>query len=46
MSLRIDELRSILRDEDWDAILISDQDNRFFASGYRAASSGLEAADS
>lgn len=37
MSLRIDELRSILREEDWDAILISDQDNRFFASGYRAA---------
>lgn len=36
MSQRIDELRSLLRDEGWDAILISDQDNRYFASGYRA----------
>lgn len=36
MTQRIDELRAILRNEGWDAILISDQDNRFFASGYRA----------
>ncbi|HET9661955.1 MAG TPA: Xaa-Pro peptidase family protein [Thermomicrobiales bacterium] len=37
MSQRIDELRAILRDEGWDALLISDPDNRYFASGYRAA---------
>ncbi len=36
MSQRIDEIRTILRAEGWDAILISDQDNRYFASGYRA----------
>ena len=36
MSQRIDEIRAILRAEGWDAILISDQDNRYFASGYRA----------
>lgn len=37
MSPRIMQLRAILADEGWDAILISDQDNRYFASGYRAA---------
>jgi Xaa-Pro aminopeptidase len=36
MSNRIEQLRSILSAEGWDAILISDQDNRYFASGYRA----------
>jgi Xaa-Pro aminopeptidase len=36
MSNRIEEVRSILESEGWDAILISDQDNRYFASGYRA----------
>ena len=36
MSQRIDEIRAILRAEGWDAVLISDQDNRYFASGYRA----------
>ena len=37
MSQRIQELRELLRQEGWDAVLITDQDNRFFASGYRAA---------
>ncbi len=36
MTNRIEQLRSILASEDWDAILISDQDNRYFVSGYRA----------
>lgn len=36
MSQRIDEIRGILKSERWDAILISDQDNRYFASGYRS----------
>ncbi len=36
MSNRIEQLRSILTAESWDALLISDQDNRYFASGYRA----------
>lgn len=36
MNSRIDQLREILEVEGWDAILISDQDNRYFASGYRA----------
>jgi Xaa-Pro aminopeptidase len=36
MSQRIDELRAILSAEGWDGLLISDQDNRYFASGYRA----------
>lgn len=36
MSNRIEQLRSILAAEGWDALLISDQDNRYFASGYRA----------
>lgn len=36
MSNRIEQLRSILANEGWDAILISDQDNRYFVSGYRA----------
>ncbi len=36
MSNRIEQLRSILAAEEWDAMLISDQDNRYFASGYRA----------
>jgi Xaa-Pro aminopeptidase len=36
MSQRIDEIRAILHAEGWNAILISDQDNRYFASGYRA----------
>lgn len=37
MSLRLEQLRTILRDDNLDALLISDQDNRYFASGYRAA---------
>lgn len=36
MSRRIDEIRTMLQNEGWDAILVSNQDNRFFASGYRA----------
>ncbi len=36
MSNRIEQLRGILATESWDAMLISDQDNRYFASGYRA----------
>src|SRR5215204_5995371 len=36
MADRIEQLRSILATEEWDAILITDQDNRYFASGYRA----------
>lgn len=36
MRKRIDQLRSVLANEGWDAILISDPDNRYFASGYRA----------
>jgi Xaa-Pro aminopeptidase len=36
MADRIQQIRSILEAEGWDAILISDQDNRYFASGYRA----------
>ena len=36
MSNRIEQLRDILATESWDALLISDQDNRYFASGYRA----------
>lgn len=36
MSKRIEQIRSILAAEGWEAILISDQDNRYFASGYRA----------
>jgi Xaa-Pro aminopeptidase len=36
MSQRVDQLRTILSDEGWDALLISDEDNRYFASGYRA----------
>ncbi len=36
MSNRIEQFRSLLEREGWDAILISDQDNRYFASGYRA----------
>lgn len=36
MSQRIEQLRDVLQTEGWDAILISDQDNRYFASGYRA----------
>lgn len=37
MSQRIEGLRGILSAEGWDALLISDQDNRYFASGFRAA---------
>lgn len=37
MTQRIAELRALLEQEGWDALLISDQDNRYFASGYRAA---------
>ncbi|TXG82343.1 MAG: aminopeptidase P family protein [Thermomicrobiales bacterium] len=36
MARRVDQFRSLLASEGWDAILISDQDNRYFASGYRA----------
>src|SRR5829696_3301038 len=36
MPNRIEQLRSLLASEGWDALLISDQDNRYFASGYRA----------
>ena len=36
MADRIAQIRGILESEGWDAILISDQDNRYFASGYRA----------
>jgi len=36
MSNRIEELRQVMRREGWDALLITDQDNRYFASGYRA----------
>lgn len=36
MAHRIDQLRALLAAEGWDALLISDQDNRYFASGYRA----------
>ncbi len=36
MSQRIEDVRAVLRREGWDAILITDQDNRSFASGYRA----------
>lgn len=36
MTGRIRELRDVLRQEEWDAVLITDQDNRYFASGYRA----------
>lgn len=37
MSDRVESFRLLLQNEGWDAILISDQDNRYFASGYRAA---------
>ncbi|MCA9858926.1 MAG: aminopeptidase P family protein [Thermomicrobiales bacterium] len=36
MTSRIEQIREVLVNEGWDAILISDQDNRYFASGYRA----------
>lgn len=36
MTDRIDDIRNLLIQETWDGILISDQDNRYFASGYRA----------
>lgn len=36
MTDRVEQIRDVLAREQWDAILISDQDNRYFASGYRA----------
>lgn len=36
MRHRVDQVRALLEPKGWDAILITDQDNRYFVSGYRA----------